>query len=205
MDLVYIERPCSLREKATINLYPSYHSHIAPSNPYSFIWKKKIYIWIQTMFIKKTKTDCSNQNWWTKQDHEHHVVNVHNEKCEKWRKHEWYHWKWFQLRLLKIFKKMLAFFVHCFNVMYMCNLFCNAFNIHNLLCNAFNKKSFQLKIPIEKTWNMKKITKFQTELKKSFKNIVFLFFLHDTHDRSFFVWHCIINFFSNFFSHDILW
>ena len=134
------------------------------------------------MFIKKTKVDCSNQNWWIKQNHKHHVVNVHNEKCEKWKKHEWYHWKWFQLRLLKTFKKMLTFFVHCFNVMYMWNLFCNAFNMRNLFRDVFKKKSFQLKIPIEKTRDMtwlkfiQKIKKFQTELKKIFENIVFLFF-----------------------------
>ena len=64
--------------------------------------------------------------------------------------------------------------------------------MRNLFHDAFNKKSFQLKIPIGKTRNMtrlkfiQKITKFQTELKKNFKNIVFLFFLYGTHDRSFF-------------------
>ena len=142
---------------------------------------------------------------------------------------------------------MLTFLVHYFNITYMCNLFRNAFNMRNLLRdafnirnllrdafnmrnllhNAFNEKSFQLKIPIKETRNMKllkfiqKITKFQTKLKKNFKNIVFLFFSYGTHDRSFFcatlhhrflfkshckpffksffTWHFIID----FLSHDI--
>ena len=58
----------------------------------------------------KTKISCSNQNWWTKQNHEHYFVNIHDEKCEKWKKCEWYHWKCFQLKSLKIFKRMLNFF-----------------------------------------------------------------------------------------------
>ena len=118
------------------------------------------------------------------------------------------------MRLLKIFKRMLAFLVRCFNVTYMCNLLRDAFNMRNLLRDAFNmrnllrdafnKKSFQLEIPIGETRDMtrlkfiRKITKFQTGLKKSLKDIVFLFFSHGTHDRSSSAWHCIVDFFSDF-------
>ena len=119
------------------------------------------------MFIKKIKTDCSN-----KIDEQNKIINItlsiftmKNVKNKK--KYEWYHWKWFQLKLLKILKKMLTFFVHCFNITYMCNLFRDAFNMRNLFCDvfnmrnlfhdAFNKKFFQLKIPIEKTWDMTRV------------------------------------------------
>ena len=58
------------------------------------------------------------------------------------------------IKIVENFKRMLTFFVCCFYVMYMRNLFHNAFNMCNLFCDAFNKKSFQLKIPIGKTRDM---------------------------------------------------
>ena len=50
MDLVYIKKPCFLRKKATINLYPPYHSHIAPSNPYN-----KIHEWLNFVLNNLSK------------------------------------------------------------------------------------------------------------------------------------------------------
>ena len=62
MDLVYIERPCSLREKATINLYPPYHNHIAPSNPYIIIAfvdiKSFLYNIVNDKFVQHFNISC---------------------------------------------------------------------------------------------------------------------------------------------------